>query len=578
MKQNLTRKGGTALLSLAMLLSADMANAAVIEHGADRYIINVEEMDLNGEETVLDLLMMLPDVMTVDGKTVIGDDDNNRMQKRLFGQYAVRVDNMNIQMNAEAFVKNTKAKEIKCIKVCTNPGVQKGCGTLKQVIDIYYRSNEKGNEGRVAVEGDTYGQGGVFATDWKTGDNYSLHLYGVGDLENRKYVDEDYKQHALKENVRAHFNWDITDKDNMIITAAQTYNREKIVGVDGASYSRSFNFDDCYTRDLGNGAYAMFQAGVDYNHENMAGVRVMSTNPYGVIELGAPFISNNLYINGGVESGYSGETVETIGVSDVTSRSRYEDFYGQLDWTCGKFHLSVGDRVRFTTNYFSNEFKNNIFNHTATSNHFTASTWLNINEHNTVQATFARRFDGPDMMPVFLMTGDAWNGYVKDVFESPIYTTELRYTYQKQDFNIMGIVKNLHKNFEASDVDHENILQTGVTAYMHKGVLRITAGVTYNWQKTSYAAGETKYNNFVNLKLAPQVSLVDGWRLTSTMLYNSRKAYDSEYYTPANFYADFGVSKEINKNWLVEAKYHDLAGQHTGNRAATVGFTYYWGK
>lgn len=578
MKQNFTRKGGTALLSLAMLLSADMANAAVIEHSADRYIINVEEMDLNGEETVLDLLMMLPDVMTVDGKTVIGDDDNNTMQKRLFGQYAVRVDNMNIQMNAEAFVKNTKAKEIKCIKVCTNPGVQKGCGTLKQVIDIYYRSNEKGNEGRVAVEGDTYGQGGVFATDWKTGDNYSLHLYGVGDLENRKYVDEGYKQHALKENVRAHFNWDITDKDNMIITAAQTYNREKIVGVDAAGYSRSFNFDDCYTRDLGDGAYVMFQAGVDYNHENMAGMRVMSTNPYGLIELGAPFISKNLYINGGVESGYSGETTETIGVSEVTNRSRYEDFYGQLDWTCGKFHLSVGDRVRFTTNYFSNEYKNNIFNHTATSNHFTASTWLNINEHNTVQATFARRFDGPDMMPAFLMTGDAWNGYVKDVFESPIYTTELRYTYQKQDFNIMGIVKNLHKNFEADDIDHENILQTGVTAYMHKGVLRLTAGVTYNWLKTSYAAGETKYNNFVNLKLAPQVSLNNGWRFTSTMLYNSRKAYDSEYYTPANFYADVAASKEINKNWLVEAKYHDIAGQHTGNRAVTVGFTYYWGK
>lgn len=575
MKQNLIKRGGTMLLSCAMLCAADIANAAVIEHGADRYIINVDQMNLNGEETVLDLLMMLPDVMTIDGRTVIGDNSDNATQKKLFGQYAVRVDNMNIQMNAESFVKNTKAKEIKCIKVCINPGVQKGCGGLKQVIDIYYRSNEKGNEGRVAVEGDTYGKGEVFATDWLTGKSSSLHLYGLVDLENRKF-DDGTKEHGFNENVRAHYNWDITDKDNMIITGAQTYNRTREIG-GSPVFSRSFNFDDCYTRDLGDGAYVMFQAGVDYNHDNEVGLRVMSTNPYGLIELGAPFISKNLYINGGIESGYSAETTDVIGEYDVTSRSRYEDIYGQLDWTCGKFHLSVGDRVRFSTNYFSNQYKNNIFNHTATSNFFTASTWLNVNEHNTVQATFARRFEGPDMNAVLFLHNDVWQGYVKNVTESPLYTAELRYTYQKKDFNVMGIVKNLHKNFAEGELDHDNILQVGATAYMHKGALRLTAGIDYNWQKSSFADGN-KYNNFVNLKLVPQVSLSDGWRFTSTMLYNSRKAYESEYYTPANFYADVAVSKEINKHWLVEAKYHDLAGQHTGNRAATVGFTYYWGK
>lgn len=575
MKQNLIKRGGTVLLSCAMLCAADMASAAVIQHSADRYVINVEEMDLNGEETVLDLLMMLPDVMTIDGRNVISGTRDDQAQQGMFGQYAVRVDNMNIQVNAESFIKNTKAKEIKCIKVCTNPGVQKGCGGLKQVIDIYYRSNEQGNEGRVAVEGDTYGKAGVFATDWLTGKSSSLHLYGIGDLENRKY-DNGTKEHGLNENVRAHYNWNITDKDNMIITAAQTYKRDRAIGYP-ATYSRSFNFDDSYTRDLGDGAYVMFQVGVDYNHDNAVGVRTMSTNPYGLIELGAPFISKNLYINGGVESGYSAETSESGVDYSVTSRSRYEDFYGQLDWNCGKFNLSVGDRVRFTTNYFCNEFKNNIFNHTATSNHFTVSSWLNINEKNTVQATFARRFYGPDMTPVFFMTGDMWNGYIKDVTESPVYTAELRYTFQKKDFNIMGIVKNLHKNFETGARDHDNILQVGATAYMHKGVLRLTAGVNYNWQKSTYAEGN-QYNNFVNLKLVPQVSLGNGWRFTSTMLYNSRKAYDNEEYTPANFYADVAASKEINKHWLVEAKYHDLVGQHTGNRAATVGFTYYWGK
>lgn len=90
--------------------------------------------------------------------------------------------------------------------------------------------------------------------------------------------------------------------------------------------------------------------------------------------------------------------------------------------------------------------------------------------------------------------------------------------------------------------------------------------------------------NFVNLKLAPQVTLDGGWRIASTMLYNSRKAYDTVaddgFFnpTPANFYADVTVAKNFGKEWLIEGKYHDIAGQHTGNRAVTVGVTYFWGK
>lgn len=542
------------------------ANAAVIQHQADRYVINVDEMDLNGEETLLDILMMLPDVMTVNGRSFV----DGGVQQQLFGQYAVRVDNMNIQVNAETFAKNTKARDIKCVKICTNPGVQKGCGGLKQVIDIYYVKHDKGNEGRVAVEADTYGKAGVYATDWKTGNASDLHVYGIGNLENQKI--NGVKSHASQEQLRAHYNWNISDKDNMIITAAQSFTREKEKGGE-PGISRSFNFDDCYTRDLGNGAYAMFQAGVDYNHENTLGKRALSTNPYALIEFGAPFISKNLYLNGGIESGYSAEKE-----NGVTSKFRYEDIYAQLDWNCGKFNLSVGDRVRFNTQYFGNELNSMKANHTATTNHVTVSSWVNINEKNTIQATFARRFYGPsiELNPAFTLKNSE---ALFKAMESPIYTTEVRYSYDKKDFTLMAIFKNLHVNNYSEMINNDNIMQIGATAFWHTGILRLTAGISYNHQRTHAINDIIKHNNFVHLKLVPQVSLENGWRFTSTMLYNSRKNYDYEIvdlYTPANFYVDLGVSKEINEHWLVEAKYHDIAGQKTGNRAATVGFTYAW--
>lgn len=571
-----SKKTMTALAALAMCCGSFTANAAAIEQTADRYIINVDQMDLNGEETLLDILMMLPDVMTVDGKQPI----NGGLHQTLFGQYAVRVDNMNIQVNPEMFVQNTKARDIKCVKVCINPGIQKGCGRLKQVIDIYYRKHDAGNEGRIALEADSYGQAGLFATDWLTGDNYNLHTYAIGALEHKKPYGG-IKEHAANENFRAHFNWDITDKDNLILTGAQTYTREKPNGKDfNASYARTFNFDAVYTRDLGNGAYAMFQGGADYNHNNTVGMRTVSTNPYALIEFGAPFISKNLYLNGGVETGYSGETTKEGADEDVTSRSRYEDFYAQLDWNCGWFNFSIGDRLRMTNKWVDGIYAKDgeRFTHDAVNNHLTVSSWMKLNENNTLQATFARRFDGPNIPAFEALKAGAL------VTESPIYTSELRYTYQKKDMNLTSVIKNVHINGldEAATlasgiktaIDHSNVLQFGVTGYWHVGVLRLTAGINYNWLKLSYADNSNAYTSFVNLKLCPQVSLSNGFRFTSKLLYNSHMSYDNPYYSPANFYAELGAAKEFNEHWLVEAKFHDIAGQRTGNRAVTVGATF----
>lgn len=574
------RNGLKAAALMTMLTCGAVANAAVIEHVADKIVINVDQMDLNGDETLLDIIMMMPDVMSVDGRQVI----NGGMQKRMFGQYAVRVDNLNIQVSPEMFLKNTKAREIKKIKFAVNPGIQKGCGGLKQVIDIVYLKGENGNKGRVVAEGDSYGKGEIWAVDRKTTDNYLWYNYAMGALDNRKHDCEEpncgsVNEHGMSGSLRSHLNWNITDKDNNITAASINYSRDREIGGE-PSFNRTYQLDDCYTRDLGNGAYALFQVCLDYNHSNEWGWHAKSTNPCAIVEFGAPFISKNLYLNGGFEGGYSASTrgFTIAGSEEFTERSSYEDIYGQLDWNCGKFNFSVGDRVRFSTIYRDKVYAQSMWNHTAVTNHFTATSWVNINEQNTIQGTFARRFYGPNIPEEIRLFGDV-NG--EDITESPVYTAEMRYTYQKKDFNVMGIVKNVHvNNYNKefySDIDHDNILQVGATAFWHKGALRLTAGFDYNWQKSSYADG-AKYNNFVNLKLAPQVSLADGWRFTSLMLYNSRKAYESETYTPANFYADLGASKEFGEKWLVEAKFHDMVGQHTGNRGVSIGATYYMGK
>ena len=76
------------LLLLAMALGSftNPTLAAPIEHIGDRYIMHVSEMDLTGEESLLDVLMMCPEVLTMDGNTIIGGDPF----ANLYGKFVIR--------------------------------------------------------------------------------------------------------------------------------------------------------------------------------------------------------------------------------------------------------------------------------------------------------------------------------------------------------------------------------------------------------------------------------------------------------------------------------------------------------
>lgn len=97
---------------------------------------------------------------------------------------------------------------------------------------------------------------------------------------------------------------------------------------------------------------------------------------------------------------------------------------------------------------------------------------------------------------------------------------ELKHTYSKPNLVVSSSIKNIHQDLPG--VDRDNTLGIGTTAFWHKGMLRITAGVNYFWEKAEIFGGEegmnsktSKYSNFAIFKLAPQLSLPAGWRLTS---------------------------------------------------------------
>ncbi len=560
-------------MAVTLMAASSTVNAKIIEHSGDRYIINVDEMELNGEETVLDVLMMCPEIMSQNGRTT--------SSPYYMGNYAVRINNINIQMNEEMFLKNTKAKEIKKIKVCINPGVMKGSGNMKKVIDLYFRKNEKGTHGKVAVEADYQASGEVFGRIINQSDKAWIQGMVAGEMAYKYEDGTSTKSRAAREDANVNVDWDITSKDNLLLQATQTYGRGRENGEPAATYNRTVSATACYTRSLAdNGAYAMVQVAADYTTYDDKVMSNRSTAPYGLVEFGFPFIHKNIYVTAGIEAGYSAATDL---MANYTDRDMYEDVYAQVDWTCGKWGVMVGDRFRANHFWMSQlEKYNNIapWEHTTSNNYFTASVWCNVDDHNTIQGTFARRFYGVSGDNYVFNTVDAKRDFIYEAYQCPIYVSEVRYTYQQHNFNLMGFVKNENKKISEKSVKtgSDNILTTGVSAFVHAGVLRLTAGVDYNWERLNKYGVGAEYSNWVSCHIAPQVSLNKGWRFTANAIYNSRRMSEKEnyikFYKRPNFYLDVAASKEINKHWLVEAKWHDIVDTRVGNRSVSIGGTY----
>ena len=127
---------------------------------------------------------------------------------------------------------------------------------------------------------------------------------------------------------------------------------------------------------------------------------------------------------------------------------------------------------------------------------------------------------------------------------------------------------------------------TGIrtSATWHYGALRLTAGADYFHQHVDEGTNNEALNdNYYHLKLAPTLTLGAGWRLSSLLLYTSRKKqYDAHPW----LYASLKVNKDLGRNCNVFADFHDIAGSPVAaltsdlsgyykNRALTIGITIY---
>lgn len=548
----------------------------ILEFLGDRYVIHVDRMQPDSEMTLLDVLNTCPEFLSINGKTIDLE-------------YSLRVDNIDVAVDRESFLSNVKACEVDRIQICNNSSVAKAVGGIKGVIDIYYREDIK-TDGKVSLAGSTYGNGMLYADITNRSEKLTVQGYAMARTSYGKaYPNDLYRMtdRGLTESVHLNLDWKISKSDRLYIKAFQVYDEAKqkfynpdFLGSQPLS-SRYIDIVLSYAHTFKNDAVFIAEAGSDYNRSHYYALKEGDTYPYAFVEFDTPLFTPDLWLMVGVEMDYA----NTCNVGRNREQGLVTDFYGQLDYTHGPWVITLGDRFRMM-NMWNRQYdtqNQELWSHGRNNHCYLGSVGYKAGR-NFFQGLVARRFYIPEVSD-FLVEDMSSEATLK--FDASGYKTNLvhqgvlRYSYQHKNFS-------LHSSVEGDWYTHlpgPNMFEIGIrnSAYWRVGQLELTLGANYYHRHiNSSHSSDAKNEDYVTLKLAPVLNLPHGFRLSSTLLYISKRAITDDH---AHLFATVKVNKQWGRKCNVFAEFHDIAGYATGswmqlmglyqNRALTIGATVY---
>ena len=433
------------LFSVSMFAEGDLP---IIEMKADRTMIYPQRMELTGEESLMDILQMVPDLMIAGYEDVISN-------------YNLRIDNCPMNGDTRLILSQMKAKDIAKIQVCDNTGVAKGTIGTNRVLDINMKMPDA-LKGFVEAQGD-FGKKveGIGSANVLLGSK-STDLYA-----NASYRHNDGDEEYLTLHMTNRFD----DRNKLLTYFTQQYlgqpsgTSRKVMG--RARYFHTFN--DLGTELLIVGGY-QYYSDLDYSKKL----------PLYIVELNTPLFSKRLSMMLGVEGDFLMTSQKNV---DWSLNTFNNDIYLQFTYTLPKWRFTVGNRVMFY-NYKMTD-SGIIQKHADTRDNANACIIFVPDNRNQIQLGYYRKFYEPS------------DGLQE---EQTINQMKLAYAYSKQKLTVQT---------EASYYiveDDENFTKLGVSAYWKTNWLSLTGG------SNLYIAKSGTYASFrlaptVNLPHAWQIGL-----------------------------------------------------------------------
>ena len=546
----------------------------VIEHLGNKYVIHVDQLKPDTEMTLLDVLHICPELMSYDGRSLTAD-------------YLLSVDDIMLSVDYEPLLESIKACELSEVVVCTYGAVNNATDGVQGSIDLAFKEGE-GLTGKIGVNGSTYGNGKLYADIASRGENVTVRSFVQANLHYGKTTTETADRVSMRrgtENAMVFVDWQMTNRDLVKLKLSQGYDdwKRRVAGGEGAgdmqSRQRWGELVATYERTLNdNDAGLYIETGLNYTSDNFVS-SLRTTYPWWIVEFGIP-LSPSLSMTTGWEGGYQNCWYPE------NNREQYlnNDLYLMLDYTKGPWVVSIGDRFRIN-NFWNKEYTappSSLWSYHRNDHALHASVGYKKGRH-FVQGTFSRTYFNPVVALFYDIDADNRLRYNTSVETNLAWRSELRYTYQRPGLVATGGL--MHTLLTDQPTTNESLTELRTSVTWYKGPVRLTAGANlYHQHINSGAIFPDGHNNdFVVLKLSPTLLLGKGFRLSSTLIYNSRQeSYLKQY---AHLYASVKLNKDLGRRCNVYADFHDIAGQPKAdlanvmqsyyNRALTIGLTYY---
>jgi len=497
-----------AFCLLSAFVHAD-SSLPVIEVKADRTMIYPQRMELAGEESLMDILQMVPELM------IRGYED-------VLNAYNLRIDNCPVNGDARLILSQMKAKDIAKIQVCNNTGVAKGSVGRNSVLDINMVMPD-------TVKGFVEGQGG-FGKDIEG--NGTVNVL-VGSRHTDLYANAAYRyQNGHKEYLSLHMTNRFDDRNRLLTYFTQQYLKQegetsqKIMG--RARYFHTFN--DAGTELLLLGGY---------QYET----NLLFTNrlPMFVVELNTPLPVKGLTMLVGAEGNY-------LMTKQKGSYNNWDvfnhDIYLQFNYAMPQWRFTAGHRVMiYNYRLLDSEHTQKYLD---VRNNTSASIIYLPHQHHTIQLGYYRKFFNPANL-IILMDGNALNDEVWAMSQGQLDERDINqfkagYAYSKHNLTVQS-----EASFYIIEGE-ENFGELNASAYWKTKWVTLTGGANLYIARSGISA---------SLRIAPTAYLPHNWQIGMQVVYYTPKSPVRELYgTPV--YGCLSVNKQIASRVNIGVDWHDM--------------------
>ena len=481
----------------------------IIEIKADRTMIYPQRMELAGEESLMDVLQMVPDLMIAGFEDVISN-------------YNLRIDNAPVNGDTRLIISQIKAKDITKIQVCDNTGVAKGTIGMGRVLDINMRMPEKWSgfvEGQGNFGKNAEGIGSVNA------------LYGGRNTD--LYANASYRHNeGDEEYLTLHMTNRFDERNKLLTYFTQQYlDRPQAISRKVMGRARYFHtFNDLGTELL---------IGVGYQYASDA---VLSKKlPLYIVELNTPLFTKRLDMMLGVEGDYLMTNEKS---TDRSWNTFNNDVYLQFTYSLPKWRLTAGNRAMFY-NYKLWDAENSQ-RHSDVRHNTNACVIYVPNSRNQIQLGYYHKYYNPSSDNFFMnaptISDEEWAITKGKLVERNVNQMKLAYAYSKQKLTVQTEASYY---FIEND---ENFAEIGASAYWKTKVVTLAGG------SNLYAAKSGAYASF---RIAPTAYLPRAWQIALQVVYYTKNSPRRDA-TNVPVYGCLSVNKQLGTKWNMGIDWHDM--------------------